>query len=250
MNKKHFIIGSVAGTLLLILFLIPVLNLHRSPPDFADIRDVDERKTAFFEFLLPFIRKANVEIRREREQLENLRKKQEFAVLNKRDLWWLKEHARTFGIDLENEQSEWDGLIEELGLRMDEIPPSLALAQASLESAWGTSRFAEKGNNLFGIRCYTPGCGTVPHLRPAGASYEVTSYSSPLGSFKDYMTLLNSSPAYRQLWALRKNARLNGDSLEGSVLAGGLRRYSSEGDAYIQKVRQMIRDNRLQKFDP
>jgi len=248
LNKKHFIIGSVAGTLILILIL--VLILHRSLPDFTDIRDLDERKTAFYEFLLPYVRKANVEIRRDREQLEFLRKRQEFAVLNKRDLWWLKDHARTYGIDLEENQQEWNGLIAELELRMDEIPPSLALAQASLESAWGTSRFARKGNNLFGIWCYTPGCGIVPRLRPVGASYEVRSYSSPLGSFKDYMTLLNSNPAYHQLWALRKNARLNGDSLEGSILAGGLRRYSTEGDVYIQKVRQLIRVNHLQKFDP
>ncbi len=229
--------------------MLPILIQHRSLPDFTGIRDIKERKTAFFGFLLPFIREANGEIRRQRVQLENLRKKREFSDLNRRDIWWLEEHARAFGIDIDKEQLEWDDLIEELELRMDEIPPSLSLAQASLESAWGTSRFAKKGNNLFGIRCYKPGCGTVPRLRPAGASYEVTSYPSPLGSFKDYMILLNSNPVYRQMWILRRNARLNGDPLEGSVLAGGLRRYSSEGEAYIQKVRKMIRDNSLQEFD-
>ena len=33
---------------------------------------------------------------------------------------------------------------------MDEIPVSLAIAQAAKETGWGTSRFALKGNALFG----------------------------------------------------------------------------------------------------
>ena len=34
----------------------------------------------------------------------------------------------------------------------DRIPLSLVIAQAVHESAYGTSRFAEKANNLFGIK--------------------------------------------------------------------------------------------------
>ena len=37
-----------------------------------------------------------------------------------------------------------------LKIRMDEIPVSLAIAQAAKETGWGTSRFALKGNALFG----------------------------------------------------------------------------------------------------
>ncbi|MDZ7825939.1 MAG: glucosaminidase domain-containing protein [Gammaproteobacteria bacterium] len=43
--------------------------------------------------------------------------------------------------------------------RADEIPPSLVLAQAAAESAWGTSRFARMANNLFGQPRFTEGCG-------------------------------------------------------------------------------------------
>jgi len=38
----------------------------------------------------------------------------------------------------------------ELLMRVDVIPPSLAMAQAADESGWGTSRFARQGNALFG----------------------------------------------------------------------------------------------------
>jgi Bax protein len=39
----------------------------------------------------------------------------------------------------------------------------LLLAQAALESAWGTSRFALEGNNLFGMRTYDL---REPHMLP------------------------------------------------------------------------------------
>ena len=53
----------------------------------------------------------------------------------------------------------------ELMVRLDTVPMSLALTQAAMESAWGTSRFAREGNNLFGQWCYQPGCGIVPKRR-------------------------------------------------------------------------------------
>ena len=37
---------------------------------------------------------------------------------------------------------------------VEEVNLELLLAQAALESGWGTSRFAKEGNNLFGIRTY------------------------------------------------------------------------------------------------
>ena len=49
--------------------------------------------------------------------------------------------------------------------RVDIIPISLVLAQAANESSWGESRFAKKGNNYFGMWCYTPKCGIVPQKK-------------------------------------------------------------------------------------
>ena len=40
--------------------------------------------------------------------------------------------------------------LDALLIKADEIPVSLALAQAVIESGWGTSRFAYEGNALFG----------------------------------------------------------------------------------------------------
>ena len=40
--------------------------------------------------------------------------------------------------------------LDALLIKVDKIPVSLALAQAAIESGWGTSRFAYEGNALLG----------------------------------------------------------------------------------------------------
>ena len=56
-----------------------------------------------------------------------------------------------------------------LKIRMDEIPVSLAIAQAAKETGWGTSRFAQEGNALFGQWTYS-GEG----IKPAGSDDDDT----------------------------------------------------------------------------
>jgi Bax protein len=58
------------------------------------------------------------------------------------DRLWLMVAADRYRVDAED--------LAALARRMDVIPPSLALAQAAVESGWGTSRFAREGNALFG----------------------------------------------------------------------------------------------------
>ncbi len=55
---------------------------------------------------------------------------------------WLKRRFKEYGIK--------KGDITELKVRMDIIPASIAIAQAAIESGWGTSRFALEGNAMFG----------------------------------------------------------------------------------------------------
>ena len=43
------------------------------------------------------------------------------------------------------------------------FPKELIIAQAILESSWGTSRFANEANNLFGIRTWNE---NTPHVKP------------------------------------------------------------------------------------
>lgn len=234
---------------LLVAFFLPCLTC-KSLPDFSSIDDIEARKTAFFSYLEPFIDQTNRQILRQRERLELLDRRIADGPLGRRNVRWAREMAANYGLEFAQDEEITAGMLDRLRLRMDIIPPSLALAQAALESGWGTSRFAREGNNLYGIWCYEPGCGIIPKHRPDGATYEVASYRSPRGSFDSYVRNLNSNPAYEYLWQVRRQLRLDGRVPSGLELADGLFRYSQEQWTYVDKVKTVIRSNDLARFDP
>lgn len=211
-------------------------------PDFSRYTVVSERKDAFFSYLFPRIALANLRIEAARGYLSQLRRKES---LNEQENAWLETHANRLRVDTENRKA----LFERLERRMDVVPPSLMMAQAANESAWGTSRFATQGNNLFGQWCFTQGCGLVPRSRPAGMSHEVEVFDSPYHSLRSYMTNLNRHNAYKGLRERRETLRTQGRSPDGITLAGGLEAYSERGQAYVHEIRAMIRSNGLGDYD-
>ncbi|MEP3562182.1 MAG: glucosaminidase domain-containing protein [Marinobacter sp.] len=212
-------------------------------PDFSTIRDTTERKAAFFSFLYPRIVLANSRILIERHYLETLRTKSELSEAERQ---WLAAHAARLRIDeVTGSEAQFTLLEKRIGV----IPPSLILAQAANESAWGTSRFATKGNNLFGQWCFSKGCGLVPLSRVAGASHEVARFGSPYGSIRAYITNLNRHPTYQRVRDVRHQALQNENPLSGVAMAGGLLGYSERGEDYVKEIRAMIRYNNLEFYD-
>jgi len=214
-----------------------------SLPDFTRYQGTAERKRAFFSFLYPRIVLANSRILLEREYLDFLAGK---GTLTDRELAWLSEHASRLRIEEENGSDAQFALLRK---RLDVIPPSLILAQAANESAWGTSRFAVEGNNLFGQWCFTRGCGLVPLNRADRADHEVAVFASPFQSVRAYIQNLNRHPAYQQVRDIRQQDRLAGRALSGTDLAAGLLAYSERGAEYIEEIRTMIRHNNLEFYD-
>ncbi|MDI9244952.1 glucosaminidase domain-containing protein [Marinobacter sp. CHS3-4] len=212
-------------------------------PDFASYQDVNEKKDAFFSFLYPRIVLANSRILIERQYLETLSRKEQLSESEKR---WLEEQAERLRVD---EEPGSDELFRRLRNRLDVIPPSLVMAQAANESAWGTSRFAKKGNNLFGQWCFSKGCGIVPKQRGEGKSHEVADFATPYRSIRSYIQNLNRHPSYQLVRDLRKKARDEGRLASGSTLAAGLSLYSERGEDYIKEIRSMIRFNKLARYD-
>ena len=88
-----------------------------------------------------------------------------------------------------------------------QLPRKLILAQAILESAWGTSRFANEGNNLFGIRTFDK---SREHLLPITwdqnkwPGWGVKVYESKCASVRDYVRIINEVWAYEELREARK----------------------------------------------
>lgn len=212
-------------------------------PDFSQYQDVNEKKNAFFSFLYPRIVLANSRILIERQYLDTLSRQEALSADETR---WLERQAERLRVD---EEPGSDEMFRRLRSRLDVIPPSLIMAQAANESAWGTSRFALKGNNLFGQWCFSKGCGVVPQGREEGKSHEVAAFSSPYRSITGYIQNLNRHPAYQLVRDLRRKAREAGRFPSGTALAAGLVSYSERGEEYISEIRSMISYNKLSEYD-
>ncbi|MDG5499234.1 glucosaminidase domain-containing protein [Marinobacter sp. BGYM27] len=212
-------------------------------PDFTNAANTAEKKAAFFSFLYPRIALANTRVLMQRDMLEALERKDELSTEDKA---WLQRQAKRLRIDSAPGSAE---MFEMLDRRMDVISPSLIMAQAANESAWGTSRFAREGNNLFGQWCFSEGCGLVPLHRIEGASHEVASFDSPYESIRAYITNINRHPSYRALRNTREQARSKDKFPSGDVLAQGLIGYSERGSDYVREIQQMIHHNNLGYYD-
>jgi Bax protein len=126
--------------------------------------------------------------------------------------------------------------------RVDVVPLSLLLAQAALESSWGTSRFAREANNLFGIWTWGEK-GLIPLDREEGMTHKVAIYDSILDSVRAYLTMLNRLPPYLQFREIRRQSR------NPLKLAEGLVYYSERGDSYVWELQNLIESNNLHRYD-
>ena len=130
------------------------------------------------------------------------------------------------------------------------VPVALALAQAAVESGWGTSRFARQGNSLFGVRTWVMDEGLVPDDSAPGTTFGVRRYRTVTHSVCSYIHNLNVSDHYvsfarpdRGCVGVRRAKRW------GHELAGHLHRYSEAGRAYTEVVRSVISGNALDDFE-
>lgn len=205
---------------------------------------VKEKKANFFNFLHPMIKKANANVLQQREELSEIHAN--LPDLSSQQTEKLAALAKTYKV---SDELSLEKQVQELDIKINTIPASLVLAQAANESAWGTSRFAQEGNNYFGQWCFSEGCGIVPNSRDGGASHEVADFDSPYDSVKSYIKNLNRHPTYEPLRDLRQQAIDNNQAVTGIVLAQGLIGYSERGEEYVKEIQQMIRYNKLSRFN-
>lgn len=212
-------------------------------PDFTVYTDVKEKKSAFFETLYPIIEEENRHVLRLRKVIQTLKGAPE---LTEPQTEWLSTIATHYKVD---ETLPTDEMFTMLLRKVDFVPPSLALTQAAIESGWGSSRFARKGNNLFGQWCFTKGCGIVPSSRDSGKGHEVAKFSTVNAAVRAYIKNLNTNAAYQELRTKRASLRKSDSPVSGIALASTLTRYSEEGTEYVQKVTRFIQQNNLQRFN-
>jgi Bax protein len=211
-------------------------------PDLSTINDIPTKKKLFFDFLKPVVHKENAKIAAKRLRVEHhWQSFQNEGSLPAKQRQWLEELALSYRLNDADFTiaATYPRLLE----RVDLVPAALALVQAANESAWGTSRFARQGNNLFGQWCFTKDCGIVPSRRDSSASHEVAVFPSVQESVRSYLHNLNTGNAYESLRLIRRDLQDAGKVPDAHSLAVGLEKYSSRGAEYVAELQAMLRVN-------
>ena len=197
----------------------------------------DAQKQSFIKLLLPLILAANDELLQRREAIK--------AAVRSNDRKKLDQWAVLYRIESKNSYNT--ELSERLLRRVDTIPVALALSQAAVESGWGTSRFAQQGNALFGQRAWTESAG----MRPLAASNEravVRSFGSLLESVRAYMHNLNTHQNYKRFRDERYRIKQQTEEVKASHLAVYLDSYAEIGQAYVKKLLAVMSSNNFEQY--
>ena len=131
---------------------------------------------------------------------------------------------------------------------MDEIPVSLAIAQAAKETGWGTSRFAQEGNALFGQWTWS-GDGIKPAGADVDSKHKVAKFKVLKASVKAYQRNLNTHSGYKEFRRERAIQRDNDGKLNSLQLVNYLDKYAETGIEYTETLKKIILQNSLTEFD-
>jgi len=217
--------------------LVKPVRLSLLPNEMKMIESTEKRKNLFIQIILPLIIEENNRIKLNRKKL--------FSILNKNhnsnaEKIWLNEKFKQYGV-LNKDLST-------LKVRMDEVPVSLAIAQAAKETGWGTSRFALEGNALFGQWTWS-GEGIKPADADHNATHKVMKFKILKSSIRAYQRNLNTHSGYKEFRMARATLRDNRRNLDGLILATYLNKYAETGIEYVKIIKQIIKQNNLTDFD-
>ena len=212
--------------------------LSKLPTGIDKIDNIVDRKKLFIRVILPLIIYENNQIEEDRDYLNQILREKS---ISEEETLWLDKKFIEYKVNNKN--------IEELKIKMDIIPPSIALAQAAYESGWGTSRFAMEGNSLFGVRTWQKGKGMVPLDRDEEANFEVKTFKIIRASISAYKKNLNTHASYKEFRRARAEQRNNRNKISGLELAKFLDKYSEIGYEYADRLKKIIEQNSLTDFD-
>ncbi len=192
---------------------------------------VPEKKQKFFDMLLPSVLIAKTHLDMMREHVEILARKK---VLTRTDSAFLRPLMKEYHTD--NMQT----LIH----RLQTFPVSIVLAQAAIESGWGSSRFFLQGNNIFGMWSFNPDQNRMAaSSHRNGTKIYLQKFNNLEQAIRAYYTMLDT----RRVFAAFRKARTETDN--PLILIDSLKKYSERGEAYVDDLARLIRVNHLQKYD-
>ena len=217
--------------------LVKPVALTLLPNEIKMIESTSKRKEFFIQIVLPLILKENNNIKIDRKRLFSIINKSNNSDLEKK---WLDKKYKQYGVPSKD--------LSILKIRMDEIPVSLALAQAAKETGWGTSRFAQEGNALFGQWTWS-GEGLKPKDAEKDQGHKVMKFNVLQASVRAYQRNLNTHSSYKDFRQERAKLRDQGQPLDSIVLSQFLNKYAETGNQYVEVLQKIIKQNNLKDFD-
>lgn len=206
----------------------PVVYNHI--PDFNNL-PVPLKKEKFIATVLPGILVAKYQIEQDRARIAKLGTKSSWTKTD--SLFYNTQNALYHGSSP-----------EDLLKKMQTHPNSIVLAQAIVESGWGSSRFFRQANNLFGIWSYNTNEPRIPsRFSRKGKKIYVRKYGDVSQSIEDYFRTVARSHAYESFRSARENTS-NVDEL-----LPHLKYYSERREAYVHQLAAVIRQNDLTQYD-
>jgi uncharacterized FlgJ-related protein len=211
---------------------------------------VTDKKKLFFRFLAPIVLRINELILEDRARVQQLTERLDHGQsVTPEDRAWLSELTVRYKVLKSTSEPLNSNAFVELLTRVDIIPPSLALAQAASESGWGTSRFAVQGNSLFGQWTWGKGLKPAEQRTSEFGDQRIAAFGSTSQAAYSYALNLNTEHAYRDLRLKRADLRRQKLRISGTVLAETLLNYSERGQAYVDDLKALIRNNQLDGAD-
>ena len=216
-------------------------------PKNIDQYNISEKKKVFLSILLPIALRGNELILEERKLMN-------VAFLTN-NIYKIEYFSKRYNVNNYKKLNFGDltslqlNLIKkELLIKINKIPISMIIAQAIIESGWGSSRFAKEGNALFGEWTWKNNVG----IKPKGnlnANFAVKSFVNLLESLNSYILNINRHTAYKEMRTFRDLTIKTGNKFTGIDAAAYLENYAEIGLAYVVKVTDMIKSNKLYRFE-
>ncbi|MDA7780840.1 glucosaminidase domain-containing protein [Candidatus Pelagibacter sp.] len=217
--------------------LVKPIRLDLLPKEIRKIENTKKRKDLFIQIILPLVINENNNIKLDRINLFNILNK---SKNTKTEQEWLNVKFKQYGVVNKD--------LSTLKIRMDEVPVSMAIAQAAKETGWGTSRFAQEGNALFGQWTWS-GEGIKPANAEDDSTHKVMRFKILQASVKAYQRNLNTHSSYKDFRSARAELRDEGKKLDSMILTEYLDKYAETGKEYVKILQQIIRQNDLTDFD-
>ena len=247
-NKKSKVIKWSNQVLRSIENQLPVPRMYFSSiPKNINEYKIFEKKKVFLSILLPIALRGNELALEERKRLKvafltnNIYKIEYFAKKYKVKNFTKINFGSLNSLQLRN-------IKKELLIKVNRVPVSMIIAQAIIESGWGASRFAQEGNALFGEWTWKNNDGIKPNGN-LDANFAVKSFKNISESLNSYILNLNRHPAYTEMRNYRSMMFKAGKDITGYDTAAYLENYAEIGLAYVEKVNNMIKSNKLYKFE-